>query len=259
MPTIQLSDGCSLFYRLDGEEGRPVLMFSNPHGFTHELWNPQIEAMTSRFRVLRYDYRGHGDSEVWNGPYSLARAALDAAELIEGVGLRSVAFCGLSIGGMVGVWLAANRPDLLTATVLANTSLHLDPADHLKRRLALIDQGGMAPVVDDIIQRSLSGDFRRENPDIAARLEKMVAAIPPAGYIAGGQAVLEMDLRACPQNIDLPVLIIAGSADTSTPPFMGEEIADRIPGARYALLDSAHLSNVERATEFNRLMLDFLP
>ena len=258
MPMMRMSDGCSLHYRFDGEEGKPVLMFSNPLGFTHELWDHQIEAMTADFRVLRYDFRGHGRSGVWGGPYSLERAALDAAGLIEGLGLAPVAFCGLSIGGMVGVWLAANKPHLLSRAVLANTSLYLDPADHLRRRMAMIEKDGMAPVVDDIIGRSLSDDFRRKNPAASKDLEAMVAGIPAAGYIAGGHAVLEMDLRTLPERIDLPVLVIAGSADNSTPPRMGEEIARRIAGAKYALLDSAHLSNVEQAGGFSGLLRNFL-
>ena len=258
MPMLRMSDGCSLFYRLDGDEGKPILMFSNPHGFTHELWEPQMAAMTSEFRVLRYDYRGHGRSEVWGGLYSLERAALDAVELIEGLGVGIVSFCGLSIGGMVGIWLAAHKPDLLSGMVLANTSLFLDPADHLRRRLALIEKSGMSPVVHDVIGRSLSKDFRRTNPATTEKLEQMVAGIPAAGYIAGGHAVLEMDLRALPEAIKLPVLVIAGSGDNSTPPRMGEEISRRIAGAGYALLDSAHLSNVEQAEEFNRLLTGFL-
>jgi len=257
---MKMSDGCSLFYRLDGDLAKPVLVFSNPHGFTHRLWDPQVDNLMDRFRILRYDFRGHGGSEIWEGPYSLERAALDVVELVEGLALNKnkVAFCGLSIGGMVGIWLAANKPELLTRVVLANTSLFLEPADHLRRRLALIETSGMGAVVDDIITRSLSEDFRRDNSVTTNLLATMVSRIAPVGYVAGGRVVLQMDLRDCPQHINLPSLVIAGSRDQSTPPYMGEEITKKIAGAQYALLDSAHLSNVEQEAEFNLLLRNFL-
>jgi len=162
MPTLQMSDGCSIFYQVDGDEKNKLLIFSNPHGFDHRLWDPQVKALQSRYRILRYDFRGHGGSDVWTGDYSLERAVRDVIELLAKVGKAPAAFCGLSIGGMVGVWLAASRSDLLEAVVLANTSLYLDPADHLKRRLELIKQTGMDAAVGAIISRSLSETYREE-------------------------------------------------------------------------------------------------
>lgn len=259
MPRITMSDGCSIYYRFDGDPEKPVLLFSNPHGFTHRLWDSQIDELTCRYRILRYDFRGHGGSDAWSGEYSLERAAQDVMELIDNLVQGPAAFCGLSIGGMVGIWLAANTPDRLSAAVLANTSPYLDPADHLKRRMAQIETSGMHAAVGDIISRSLSETFRSEHPATTEQLETMVADTSPAGYIAGAKVVLEMDLRSCLQSIDLPVLVIAGSHDNSTPPSMGKDIAGKIPGARFVLLESAHLSNIERKTEFNKALLDFLP
>lgn len=256
MPTMTMSDGCELYYRFDGDEGQPVLVFSNPHGFTHQLWEPQVAALAGRFRVLRYDNRGHGGSAVPAGPYTIERIAQDARELIEGLGLQRVHFCGLSIGGMAGLWLAAHAPHVVGRVVLANTSAYLNPADHLRRRIAAIEQGGMAAVVDDIIERSLSRTFRDSHPAVTDTFRDMVKAVPPAGYIAGGHAVLGMDLRACLSDIRVPALVIAGAHDTSTPVAMGAAIAEA-RGARLEVLESAHLSNIEQAAEFNRLLEAF--
>lgn len=257
MPTMTMSDGCELYYRLDGDEGQPVLVFSNPHGFTHQLWDPQVTALAGRFRVLRYDNRGHGSSGVPGGPYTIERIALDARDLIDGLGLQRVNFCGLSIGGMVGMWLAAHAPQALGRLVLANTSAYLNPADHLRRRIAAIERDGMEAVADDIIGRSLSQKFRETQPGITEKFRGMVETVPPEGYVAGGHAVLGMDLRACLADIRLPVLVVVGTRDISTPVAMGEVIVDSVAGAQLAVLESAHLSNIEQAAEFNRLLESF--
>ncbi len=257
MPVMTMSDGCSLYYRLDGQEGAPAIVFSNPHGFTHELWDPQVQQLASDFRILRYDNRGHGASDVPPGPYSVERMALDARELIEGLGLASAGFCGLSIGGMVGMWLGFHAPGVLSRAVLANTSAHLDPSQALEQRLELIHAEGMDAAVADVMARSLTQSYQADNPRITARLAEIVASTPPAGYIAGGEAVLDFDFRDSISAIDLPVLVIAGEQDPATPTAMGAAIAGAVPGAELVYLDASHLSNIEQASAFNDLIRDF--
>ena len=257
MPIFHTSDNCALYYRWDGDEGKPPLVFSNPHGFTHALWQPQVDALSHRFRILRYDNRGHGASEVPEGPYSLQRIALDASELIAGLDLPPVLFCGLSIGGMVAMWLAARRPHLFASIVLANTSAYLGEGHPLKPRLELIDRQGMTAAVPDILARSLSEGFRRRQPQLRDQLAAQVEAMDPAGYIAGGHAVWDMDLRDDLPAIHTPALVVTGSADTATPPVMGQAVAAAIAGARLEELDAAHLSNIEQAAEFNRILVEF--
>lgn len=259
MPMMRMSDGCALEYRLDGEDDRPVLMFSNSHGFTLEMWDPQIPAMTRHFRVLRYNNRDHGASDNSpDGPLTIEQIARDARDLIEGLKLPTVAFCGLSIGGMVGMWLAVNAAPLLSRIVLANTSAYLGTAPPLKQRIALIEKEGMEVVKGDIIQRSLSQEFRDNNPVMTEKITAMIEGMSPTGYIAGGHAVLDMDQRAYLSEIRTPALVIAGNNDTATPRAMGQAIAEDITGARFAALDAAHLSNIECADAFNHLILDFL-
>jgi 3-oxoadipate enol-lactonase len=257
MAFMTMGDGCSIYYRFDGEEDRPVVMLSNSLGSTLAMWDPQIASLTARYRVLRYDNRGHGQSDVAPGPYSIDRIATDARELIEGLELGPVLWCGLSMGGMAGMWLAANAPHVLRRAVLANTSPLIGPKDIWNQRIAMAEREGMEPLAKIVVQRWLTAPYMAVHPDVAAGLTAMIASIPAPGYIAAAAAVRDLDLRDSLSRIGLPVLVIAGSQDPSTPPSMGEQIASGIPGARLAVLEAAHLSNIEQPDEFNRLLHDF--
>ena len=258
MPMMTMSDGCAIHYRFDGGNGAPVLMFSNSLGTTVDMWEPQVEALAGQFRILRYDNRGHGASDVPVGPYTVERIARDAKELVEGLGLGPVVFCGLSLGGMVGMWLGANASSLVSRAVLANTSSYIGQPEVWAQRIALIKNEGMNAAASGILQRWLTKDFMDRDAATTAKLLAMVAGIPPAGYIAAAEAVRDMDLRAVLPTIALPVLVIAGALDPATPLAMGEAIADGIANARLAILDAAHLSNIEKPDEFNRLVASFL-
>lgn len=258
MPMMPMSDGTALHYRFDGDASRPILMLSNSLGTTLDMWDLQMASLTEHFRVLRYDNRGHGASDVPVGPYSMARIGSDAQELIEGLKLPPVVFCGLSLGGMVGLWLGANAPHLVTRAVLANTSAHIGQPDIWNQRIALIEAEGMHAAAGSIIQRWLTANFIERHPALTAKVLAMVAGIPPAGYTAMAAAVRDMDQRASLATIAMPVLVVAGALDIGTPPAMAEAIADAIPGARLAILDAAHLSNVELPDEFTKLLLAFL-
>ena len=258
MPMFTASDGCALHYTFDGDSGRPILLLSNSLGSTIDMWAPQVPALTQHFRVLRYDNRGHGASDVPAGPYTMERIALDAKELIEGLEIGPVAFCGLSLGGMVGMWLGANAPQLLTRAVLANTSAYFGQPELWNQRIALIENEGMQAAAEGVVQRWLTSEFMRNDPAAAAKCLAMVAGIAPSGYVAAAVAVRDMDLREALPNIPIPVLVIAGALDPATPPVMAEAIVETVPNARLAILDAAHLSNIEKADEFNSLIMSFL-
>jgi 3-oxoadipate enol-lactonase len=258
MQSAAMSDGCKINYRFDGPPDAPALLLSNSLSSTLEMWEPQIGALSSRFRVLRYDNRGHGASDVPPGPYTIERFGQDAKELIEALGVAPVAFCGLSMGGMVGMWLAANAPQLLTRAVLANTSAYFGNDEVWNQRIAAVEADGMRAAAETTIQRWLTQEFREANPAIAQKTFDMIANNPVAGYVAAASGVRDVDLRAALPGITTPCLVITGALDPSTPPAMGEAIVEAIPDARLAILDSAHLSNIEKAEEFNRLAVSFL-
>ena len=257
MALMQASDGCSIHYRFDGPESVPVVMLSNSLGATLAMWEPQMAALTERYRVLRYDNRGHGGSDVPDGPYTLERIAEDARELIAELDLGPVLWCGLSLGGMVGMWLAANAPHCLKRAVLANTSPLIGPPEIWNQRIALLERDGMEALAATVVQRWLTPGFKAENPGEAAKLQAMIAGIPPQGYAGAAMAVRDMDLRDSLTRIAAPVLVIAGTEDPATPPAMAEQIVGAVAGSRCALLEAAHLSNIERADEFNRLVRKF--
>jgi 3-oxoadipate enol-lactonase len=257
MPFMKASDGCSIHYRIEGEEGRPVVMLSNSLGSTLEMWEPQIASLIERYTVLLYDNRGHGRSDVAPGPYTLERIASDAKELIADLDVGPVLWCGVSLGGMVGMWLGANAPQVLRRAVLANTSPRFPAPEIWDQRIQMIEAEGMEALAKVGVQRWLTPEFAAEHPDISARLQRMIAETPAAGYIATAHAIRDMDLRPALAKISVPVLVIAGSQDPATPCTMGEQISSGVKGARFALLEAAHLSNVEQPEEFNRLVRNF--
>ena len=258
MPYMKASDGCSIYYQFDGEDGRPVVMLSNSLGSNMTMWEPQLAALIDRYHVLRYDNRGHGMSDVAPGPYTLDRIGSDARELIAHLNLGAVLWCGLSLGGMVGMWLGAHVPGALKRAVYANTSAFFGAGDFWNQRIALAESGGMTAIANTgVVGRWLSADFAAEHPDITEQLKAMNAATPAQGFINTVAAIRDMDLRDALSLITVPVLVIAGSNDPATSAAMGEEIASGIVGARFALLEAAHLSNWEQTEEFNRLVRNF--
>lgn len=247
-----------LFYRWDGPEGLPTLVLSNSLGSTLAMWDPQIREFSRHFRVLRYDTRGHGSSDVSPGPYGLALLARDVLALLEALELRTVSFCGLSLGGMIGVWLASHEAGRLERLVLCNTSAQLGDPDLWNSRIESVRRGGMAAVADTVIERWFTPGFRQANPQVINRIRDMLLGTPPEGYAACAAAIRDMDQRDALNRIATPTLVINGVQDPATPPEHGRYIAEHIRGARLVELETAHLSNVEAAPLFTRTVLDFL-
>ena len=252
------ADKARIFYRWDGAEGLPALVLSNSLGTTHAMWDPQVAALTEHFRVLRYDSRGHGQSDVSPGPYDIALLARDVLALLDALELERVKFCGLSIGGMVGIWLGANAPARIGQLVLSNTSAHIGGPELWNARIETVRKGGMQALVDTVIERWLTPRFRESNPETVRRIRDMLLSTPPEGYAACAAAVRDMDQRESLARIGVPTLVICGKQDPATPPEHGRFIAERVRGARLVELDASHLSNVEAAPAYNRTLLEFL-
>jgi 3-oxoadipate enol-lactonase len=257
MPTIR-ANGVETFYQFDGASRAPTLMLSNSLGAHLGMWDAQVPAFSDRFRVLRYDSRGHGRSSVPPGPYSIDDFGRDALALIDGLGLDRVSFCGLSKGGMVGMWLASNAPARLESLVLSNTSARIGAPEIWNSRIEKVRTSGMDAIADGVLERWFTSDFRARAPEAVATARRMLVATPAAGYVASCAALRDMDQRKTLASIRVRTLVIAGSLDLATPPSHGQAIAAAIPGARVVELAAAHLSNIEVPTEFNAAVLELL-
>jgi 3-oxoadipate enol-lactonase len=257
MPFAEISGG-RLHYQFDGDTEAPVLMLSNSLGTDLSMWQRQVAALSLKFRVLRYDSRGQGRSLVTAGPYSIELLARDALALLDRLEIPRVHFCGLSLGGMIGMWLAAHEPARLGKLVLANTAALLSPPAAWDARIKSVQEGGIAAIVDVVMSRWFTPAFRESRPLDVETARHALLATSPDGYIACVAALRDMDLRVELGSIRSHTLVIAGHLDPATPPEMGRTIAEAIDGARFIELLASHLSNIEAPEAFNTAVLDHL-
>jgi 3-oxoadipate enol-lactonase len=246
-------------HEVTGPADAPPLVLSNSLGADLRMWDPQAEALAERFRLVRYDTRGHGGSPVPDGPYSIDHVGQDALALLDHLEIERAHWVGLSLGGMTGMWLAINAPERLDRLVLLCTSAQLGPPETWRERAETVRAQGTEAVADAGIGRWLTERFRAEHPDTAAWLREMIAATPDSGYAACCAVIEHMDLTPGLAGISAPTLIIAGAQDPTTPPEHGERIAAAVPDARLEVLDpAAHLANVEQPEAVTRLILEHL-
>lgn len=253
-----MGDGCRIAYRFDGPEAAPVLLFSNSLGTNLDMWAPQVEALSGQFRVLRYDSRGHGQSDAPAGSYSLDRLGRDVIELLDALGIERVNYCGLSKGGMVGQWLGMRAPERLNRLILANTAPYMGPPSSWGARIQAVHDGGMTALTETVLERWFTPGFRADSPEIVNRIRDMLLTTDPGGYAGCCAAIRDMDLRVTNPLIAVPTLVIAGSEDPATPPSDGEAIANAVQNGTLIVLNAAHLSNIEQADAFNDAVRNFL-
>jgi 3-oxoadipate enol-lactonase len=258
MPDIKADDGCIIHAEIEGPERAPVLMLSNSLGTTLQMWDPQVAAFTRHFRVLRYDRRGHGKSGAPKGPYSMARFGRDVLAVLDGLGIAKINWCGLSMGGMVGQWLGANAPNRIDKLILSNTACYYPDKSAWDSRIKTVSETGLAAIVDVNMERWFTQDFRQRSPQAIDRMREMFLATKLAGYVGCCQAIRAMDHRALLAEISAPTLVIAGRHDVATPLEGNEFIRSRIPGATLAIVEAAHIANVEQPQAYADTVLRFL-
>jgi 3-oxoadipate enol-lactonase len=257
MPIYEKND-LRLNYQVEGADDAPWLVLSNSLGTTLDMWAPQIPALAKRFRVLRFDTRGHGKSSVTPGPYTIAQLGGDVIALMDHLNIPRAHFCGLSMGGMIGMWLGANHPARIDRLVLCNTSARIGPPEIWNTRIDKVNSEGMAPIVPGVIDRWFTKGFQERAPQQVQTVVQMLLTTPPAGYTANCAAVRDMDQREGLGGIAAPTLVIGGTHDLATPPQDSKLVADRIPGGSYVELDAAHLSNWEWPDQFSEHVISFL-
>jgi 3-oxoadipate enol-lactonase / 4-carboxymuconolactone decarboxylase len=247
------------FYRLEGKAGAPVLMLSHSIGTDLGMWAPQIADLMPHFQVLRYDTRGHGGSDAPKGEYSVEMLGRDALALADALEIKNFAFCGLSMGGAVGQWLALNAPQRLTGLVLSDTSPQFGARANWEARIKAVKEGGMAAIADMVMQRFFSPATMARGDGYSDSVKSVFLATNPDGYLGCCAALRDVDHTARLREIQVPTLIIAGNSDVSTPwEGHGEILTREIPNAKVVRLPGAHLSNLERPRSFTAALLDFL-
>jgi 3-oxoadipate enol-lactonase len=249
----------NLNHRFDGPEDAPVLVLSNSLGTTLELWEPQIAALSQHARVLRYDQRGHGGSPVPPGPYTVGDLGGDVVDLLDRLELERVSFCGLSIGGVTGMWLGANAPERIDKLVLACTGARIGTTEMWTDRAAWVRDRGTATVAAAVVERWFTPEFAAASPEIVARFHAMVESTPDEGYAGCCDALRDFDFRNELGRVAPPTLVISGAQDPATPPDLGAFLVDNIPAATFTLIeDAAHLANVARPEQFTQAVLSHL-
>jgi len=250
--------GEQIHYALEGAAGKPVLVLSNSLGTNFRMWDAQMPEFQKTLQVLRYDTRGHGKSSVTPGPYSIEQLAKDVIGLADALKVERFHFCGLSMGGMIGMWLAVNAPKRLSKLVLCDTAAKIGTAETWNTRIETVRKDGMKPVAAAAIERWFSLAFRQKNPPSIASTRKTLEETNPEGYAANCAAVRDFDFREQLGRIRTPTLVISGTHDPATPPADGQFLASHIQGARFVELNAAHLSNIEDADRFTREVVTFL-
>ncbi|MBU8918967.1 3-oxoadipate enol-lactonase [Bacillus sp. FJAT-29953] len=251
-------NGVRLHYRFDGAEELPVVVLSNSLGTDLTMWDPQIEELTKYFRVLRYDTRGHGASDVPAGPYSIDQLGQDVVGLLDGLGIERAHFAGVSMGGMTGMWLALNAPERLGKLALCNTAAFIGPREIWDTRISAVQNSGMGPISEGVIARWFTESYVQQGPEEVEQVKKVFLETAADGYAAACAAVRDMDERDTVENITVPTLVISSKDDLATPPRDGQYLTGQIEGARYVELEGSHLSNIETSKEFTKALVDFL-
>ena len=253
------ANGIEINYEKEGSG--PVVAMSHSLGCNLHMWDEQAKALASRYTVLRFDTRGHGQTSAPAGAYSLGQMADDLKGLLDGLGIKETHFVGLSMGGMIGQTFALKHPAMVKSLVLCDTSSRYPAAAApiWEERIKTVGAKGMEPLVAGTLERWFTAPFRARRRDVMERVGGMIRSTPPAGYIGCCHAIPKIDVTDRLKELHCPALVIVGEEDLGTPVEMARDIHAALPGAQLAILRSAsHLSNVEQPEEFTRVLLGFL-
>jgi 3-oxoadipate enol-lactonase len=258
MPDIKTDDGATIHVEVEGPNHAPVLMLSNSLGTNLHMWDDQVAPFTQHFRLVRYDRRGHGQSSVPKGPYPMERLGRDVLAVIDALNIAKINWCGLSMGGMVGQWLGANAGDRIDKLILSNTSSYFPDKAGWDARIKTVREKGLGAIVDANMERWFTKTYREHATAAMDQMRTMFLATKPEGYIGCGEGIRDMDHRPLLSKITAPTLVIAGRHDPATPLEGNEFIREHIPGARIAVLEAAHIANLEQPKVYADTVLGFL-
>ena len=254
-----MSAAVEVFHVSEGAADAPSLVLLDSLGSDLSMWDPQVAPLARRFRVIRFDLRGHGRSPVPPGPYQIADLAGDVLALLDRLEVERANLCGLSLGGMIALWLGEHAPDRVDRLVLCCTSARLEPSEAWTARAATVRTQGMGAVADPVVGRWFTPPYAARHPELVARMRAMIASQPADGYASCCEAIAAMDLRSALASVRAPTLLIAGAEDAAIPPEHSERIAAAIEGARVVIVPgAAHLANVEQPERVTAAILEHL-
>ncbi|MBS1678510.1 MAG: 3-oxoadipate enol-lactonase [Actinobacteria bacterium] len=246
----------TLAHRVEGPADAPVLVLLSSLGTDMGMWAPQAEALRDEFRLVRCDTRGHGGSAMAPPPWTLADLGGDVLALLDSLGIARASFAGVSLGGSIAIWIAAHAPERVERLIPCFTSAYFGPPNPWLERAATVREEGVEAVVDAVLDRWFTD---RVDPDLRARMRKMMVGVPREGYAAATEVVAHLDLREDLARITVPTLVLAGGEDPACPPPVGRALAEGIPGAELTVLEgAAHLGNLERPAPFTALLRNHL-
>ena len=257
MPTAETGE-VLLHYELSGNEQGEILVLANSLGSNLHMWDKVVRTLESTFRVLRFDTRGHGKSSVPPGPYRLDQLGCDVLFLLDSLEMNRVNFCGLSLGGMVAMWLAIHAPERVLRLVMANTGARIGTREIWEQRIATVQRSGMEELADTTLTRWFTTAYRETHREEMGWIRRMIASTHPVGYSACCGVLRDSDLRAEISAITVPCLVITGKHDPATPPDDGLALHKLLRNANYSELDASHLSAWEEAPQFGSQVVAFL-
>ena len=253
------ANGLKMAYKFDGPEDAPVLVLSNSLMSTHRMWDPQMTAFTAKYRVLRYDTRGHGATQTTDGAYTIDLLARDAAALIEALDIGPVHFLGLSMGGMIAQRLAVDRPDLVRSLVLCDTASEMPTLEMWNGRIEVAHTKGIEGLLAGTISRWFTPGFVARSAAAVGFVEGMIRDTGALGYIGCASAVRDMSQTSILKDIQHPTLVLVGAQDPACTPEQALVLHEHIANSQHIVLeDAAHLANIEKPAEFNAAVLEFL-
>jgi 3-oxoadipate enol-lactonase len=254
-----VSSPVDLSWDAEGDPEAPAIVFAHALGSDRSIWEHQAGALKASHRVVRIDLRAHGASPAPPGPYSIEDIAMDVLRVADGAGIRRFRYCGVSLGGLVGLWLAAHHPDRISALVAANTASKIGTAEGWRERAIAVAGKGLAPLADGIPARWVSPDFAAKDPERLERLRRAFVSTNPEGYLACCHALGHADVTPMLSSIRAPTLVVGGRLDVSTPVSDAESLHSRIEGSLLVVLENAaHLSNLDQAELFTAAVAQFL-
>ena len=257
MPILSTPE-LQLHYQTFGDASNPALVFSNSLGTNYGMWQQQIHALKDQFFVVCYDTRGHGASSAPQGPYTLDQLGQDVVNLLDHLNIQKAAFCGISMGGLTGQWLAIHAPERFNHVVVGNTAAKIGQEQAWNDRAALVREQGLQPIASTAASRWFTEPFIQSNATVVNNLQNDLGAGSPEGYASCCEALAKADVREQLKDISVPVLVVAGQQDPVTTVADGQYMVDRIANSQLFEINASHISNIEQPEAFNQAVQKFI-